>query len=84
MLKIFKVPLVLEPQEEGGWTVTSPILPELVTEIEKLDELQETISDAIKAIIELYADMKKELPPGLTADGIKSPVWFESLVPAEV
>jgi len=84
MLKIFKIPLVLVPQEEGGWTVTSPILPELVTEIDKLDELQETVSDAIKAVIELYADMKKELPLGLTTDGMKSPVWFESLIPAEI
>ena len=84
MLKIFKVPLILEPQEEGGWTVTSPVLPELVTEIEKIDELQKIVSDAIRAVIELYADMNKELPPGLSADGTKSPVWFESLVPAEI
>ncbi|HEC99033.1 MAG TPA: type II toxin-antitoxin system HicB family antitoxin [Proteobacteria bacterium] len=84
MLKIFKIPLVLEPQEEGGWTITSPVLPELITEIDKLEELQETVGDAIKAVIELYADMKKDLPAGLTADGIKSPVWFESLIPAEL
>ncbi len=84
MLKIFKVPLVLEPQEEGGWTITSPVLPELITEIDKLDDLQAVVGDAIKAVMELYADMKKELPEGLTADGLRSPIWFESLVPAEI
>jgi hypothetical protein len=25
----YKVPLLLEPQPEGGYTVTSPLLPEL-------------------------------------------------------
>jgi len=30
MSKLFKIPLVLEPQEEGGWTVTSPVLPILI------------------------------------------------------
>ena len=30
--KIYKVPLVLAPQPEGGFTVTSPLLTELVTE----------------------------------------------------
>ena len=28
----YKIPLVLTPQVEGGYTVTSPLLPELVTE----------------------------------------------------
>ena len=35
---LYKVPLVLEPQPEGGYTVTSPLLPELVTEGDTLDE----------------------------------------------
>ena len=29
---IARIPLVLEPQPEGGYTVTSPLLPELITE----------------------------------------------------
>ena len=29
---LYKIPLILEPQSEGGFTVTCPILPELVTE----------------------------------------------------
>jgi antitoxin HicB len=28
----YKIPLVLTPQAEGGYAVTSPLLPELVTE----------------------------------------------------
>jgi antitoxin HicB len=83
MSKLLKIPLVLEPQQEGGWTVTSPILPELVTEVNDLKQLDEVIRDAMVAVIELYEDTGKEFPPGLIADGTKSPVWFESLISTE-
>ena len=82
MSKLFKIPLVLEPQKEGGWTVTSPVLPELVTEVDDLKLLDGVVRDALNAVIELYEDMGKEFPPGLLADGLKSPVWFESLISA--
>ena len=83
MSRLIKIPLVLEPQKEGGWTVTSPILPELVTEVDDLKQLDEIVRDAINAVMELYEDTGKEFPPGLIADGEKSPVWFESLISAE-
>ena len=83
MSTLLKVPLVLEPQKEGGWTVTSPVLPELVTEVDNLDHLDEVVRDAISGVVELYEDMGKELPSSLMADGATSPVWFESLVLAE-
>jgi antitoxin HicB len=35
---LYKVPLVLSPQLEGGFTVTSPLLPELVTEGDTVEE----------------------------------------------
>jgi antitoxin HicB len=31
MKTMMKIPLVLEPQKEGGWTITSPLVPEFVT-----------------------------------------------------
>jgi len=80
MSRLFKVPLVLEPQKEGGWTVTSPVLPELVTEVDDLKQLDDVVRDAVYAVMELYEDTGKELPSGLIADGMKSPVWFESLI----
>jgi antitoxin HicB len=30
MESIYKIPLVLEPQPEGGYTITCPLLPDLV------------------------------------------------------
>ena len=83
MKTMMKVPLVLEPQKEGGWTITCPLIPELVTEIDELDNLSSTVNDALAAVIELYQDMGKQFPTNLRADSREAPVWFESLVMAE-
>jgi antitoxin HicB len=37
MKRILKIPLVLTPQLEGGYTVTSPVLPEMLTEGDTLE-----------------------------------------------
>jgi len=83
MTQLYKTPLVLEPQREGGWTVTSPIVPELITEIDDLVDLNRVVSDAILAVLELYRDMGKKIPAGLLEES-DAPVWFESLVSANV
>ena len=54
MLK--RIPLVFTPQPEGGFTVTSPVLPELLTEGDSLEEAYANVQDAPAAVIELYAD----------------------------
>ena len=48
----YKVPLILTPQPEGGYTVTSPLLPELVTERNTLDDALENAKDAMAAVVE--------------------------------
>ena len=83
MKTMMKIPLVLDPQKEGGWTITSPLVPELVTEIDELDDLNSCVHDALAAVIELYQDMGKQFPANLRADNAEAPVWFESLVMAE-
>ena len=75
MRKLLKIPLVLEPQQGGGWTVTSPLLPELVTEIADLTQLEENVRDAVSAVTELCEDTGRDFPLGLVADDVKSPVW---------
>ncbi|MCZ6491053.1 MAG: type II toxin-antitoxin system HicB family antitoxin, partial [Acidobacteria bacterium] len=57
MAEIFKVPLVLTAQPEGGYTVTSPALPELVTEGDTLEEAVNNVRDALAAVIEIYEDL---------------------------
>lgn len=56
------VPLDLDPQPEGGFTVTSPALPELVTEGDTEDDAIENVRDAIAAVREIYEDDGRELP----------------------
>ena len=83
MKTMMKIPLILEPQKEGGWTITSPLIPELVTEIDELDELNSCVKDALSSVIELYQDMGKQFPSNLKAGHGEAPVLFESLVMAE-
>ena len=83
MKTMMKIPLVLEPQKEGGWTITSPLVPELVTEIDDIDDLNSCVHDALAAVIELYQDMGKQFPANLRANNADAPVWFESLIMAE-
>ena len=47
----YKVPLLLTPQAEGGYTVTSPLLPELVTEGDSLSEALDNVKDALAALL---------------------------------
>src|SRR6266550_4104872 len=49
-----RIPIIFSPQPEGGYTVTSPILPELITEGDTLEEAYANVSDALAAVIELY------------------------------
>lgn len=58
----YKIPLLLTPQPEDGYTVTSPLLPELVTESDSLGEALENVQDAFAAVIELYQEMGRSLP----------------------
>jgi len=61
----YRLPLAFDPQPEGGYTVTSPVLPELVTEGETVEEALENVRDALAAIIEIYRDRGRSLPPDL-------------------
>ncbi|MFO0926364.1 MAG: type II toxin-antitoxin system HicB family antitoxin [Gemmataceae bacterium] len=61
---LYRVPLVFTPQPEGGYTVTSPVLPELVTEGDTLEEAQAHAHDAFAAVAELYAEQGRSLPVG--------------------
>ena len=57
-----KIPLILTPQAEGGYTVTSPLLPELVTEGDSMSEALDNVKDALAAVVEIYQDLGRRLP----------------------
>lgn len=79
---LYKIPLVLAPQPEGGFTVTSPLLPELVTEGDTADEALTNVRDALAAVIETYRDLNRPLPPTLRQSESDGPLWLETVVAA--
>ena len=76
----YKIPLIFTPQPEGGYTVTSPLFPELVTEGDSLGESLENVKDAFKAVVELYQELGRSLPVTVQIPDEKTPVWFETVV----
>ncbi len=50
---LYKIPLKLIPQPEGGYTVVSPLLPELITEGDTAEEALEHAQDALAAVLEV-------------------------------
>ena len=78
----YKIPLILTPQPEGGYTVTSPMLPELVTEGDSISEAIANVNDALVAVIELYRDQGRTLPRSARISDTNSPVRLETVVSA--
>ncbi|QDU88057.1 Antitoxin HicB [Pirellulimonas nuda] len=77
---LYRVPLCFVPQPEGGFTVTSSALPELVTEGDTLDEAFANAQDALAAVVELYADEGRSLPAGVQAPPSGELFWSDVLV----
>jgi predicted RNase H-like HicB family nuclease len=61
--------VILEPSEVGGYTVTCPALPGVVTEGDTLEEAREMAADAILCYLE-----------SLQKDGLPIPVEHEHQV----
>ena len=77
---MYRVPLVFTPQPEGGYTVTSPALPELLTEGDTLEEAQANVDDAFAAVVELYAEQGRALPASIGLPASGEVVWSEVLM----
>lgn len=78
----YKLPLVLTPQVEGGYTVTSPLLPELVTEGDSVADALNNVKDALAAVVELYEDLGRPLPRSTCLPTLQEPIWLETVVSA--
>jgi antitoxin HicB len=76
----YRLPLIFEPQPEGGFTVTSPLLPELITEGDSFDDALENVKDALEAVIEAYRETGKALPSGLTTADLMTEVRTEMVI----
>jgi antitoxin HicB len=56
-----KIVLALQPAEEGGYVVTSPLDPELITEAETVEEAFDNARDALKALAQSRAKLLRKL-----------------------
>lgn len=75
---IATVPLNLEPQPEGGYTVTSPLVPGMVTEGDTVEECLAMAQDCFDLMLEIYEDEDKAFPEGMIVVDMDKPV-----IPAE-
>lgn len=82
MSQVYRVPLVVTPQQEGGYTVTSPVLPGLVTEGDTLEEALSNVEDALRATLELYEEIGRPIPGDLVQDPDAGAIQFDLLLPA--
>jgi predicted RNase H-like HicB family nuclease len=57
-----KYRVVLEPQEEGGFTVYVPALPGCVSQGETVEEATENIKEAISLYLESLRERKISVP----------------------
>ena len=55
----------LEPEEEGGYTVSCPLLPGCVTQGETKEEALAMIKDAIEGYIASLEKHGEPVPPGI-------------------
>ncbi len=77
---IARIPLILDPQPEGGYTVTSPLLPELITEGDTISECLVNVEDAFAVVVEIYEDRGRPLPESIYMDDSDGPVSLDALV----
>ncbi len=78
----YKIPLTLTPQPEGGYTVTSPLLPELITEGDTAEEALENVKDALWQWPRFTTISAGHLPASTQIIDLSIPLSFETVVGA--
>lgn len=61
-MKVLNYTVILRPDETGGYVVTCPALPGLVTEGDTLEEAREMAADAIRGYIESLQQDGEPIP----------------------
>jgi predicted RNase H-like HicB family nuclease len=59
----YRFTMIFEPAEEGGYVVTCPALPGLVTEGDTLDEARRMAGDALRGYLESLLEDGLAIPP---------------------
>jgi len=61
-MKILNYTVLMTPDETGGYVVTCPALPGLVTEGDTLEEAREMAADAIRCYVESLLEDGEPIP----------------------
>ena len=70
----YKLPLTIEPMQEGGYLVTSPVIPGLLTDGETLEEALANVPDAMQTLIEAMRAKGVPLPSALQQVDVARPI----------
>ena len=81
-MSLHTIRLYLEPNPDGVFTVTSPDVPGLVTEGKTPDEVQANVQAALDALLAVWAELGRGLPPALRPVLTDRPQTVEALVEA--
>ncbi len=63
MAKVLYYKVILEPAEEGGYTVYAPSLPGCISQGDTYEEALENIKEAIEGWIEVSQEFGDKIPP---------------------
>ena len=78
-----RLPLNLQPQPEGGWTITSPLVPEPITEADTAADVVPNVLDVWQVVLEIYEDEGRPLPAELYSMNVSTePVTIDILISA--
>jgi antitoxin HicB len=80
----YRIPLTLTPQPEGGFVVTSPTLPELITEGDSVQDAIENAYDAFETVVEIYEDRGRSLPEALEVNSDSDSIELDIACPISV
>lgn len=61
-MKVMNYTVIMTPDEDGGYVVTCPALPGLVTEGDTLDEARAMAADAIRGYLEVLIEDGEPIP----------------------
>ena len=81
-MALYSIRLYLEPNPNGVYTVTSPDVPELVSEGKTPAEIQGNVQEALDALKEAWKELGIELPPAMRPTLAERPQTVEILVAA--
>ncbi len=74
--KIYNFTVLFTPAEEGGFVVTCPALPGVVTEGDTIEEAREMAADAIRGHLECLRAHKLPIPEDVPT--ISEPIRVEA------